>query len=105
VRLKEEVRDFDAGSIIDELRPVHHNWKDRLDVWHHGVIAQEAYEVYPEAVVPGVGEPGEPGHISWGVDYSKFVPLLLREIQDLRERVAALEGKKKSPSVKKRKRR
>jgi hypothetical protein len=28
----------------------------------------------------------------WGIDYSKFVPVMLREIQSLRARVAVLEA-------------
>jgi hypothetical protein len=29
----------------------------------------------------------------WGVDYSKLVPMLVKEIQSLRARVAQLESK------------
>ena len=43
--------------------------------------------MFPEAVSEGVGD------IPWGVDYSKLVPVLIKEIQDLRKRVADLEGK------------
>jgi len=38
------------------------------------------------------GYPGVSWHKkTWGVDYSKLVPMLIKEIQSLRARVAALE--------------
>jgi len=61
----------------------------------YGVKAQEAFKVFPDAVT--IGSPqeayGDPDYIPWGVDYSKFVPVLLREIQKLRSRVASLESR------------
>ena len=60
-----------------------------------GVFAQELAEVIPEAVTKGtdeLNEQGLPVH-PWGVDYSKLVPDLIVEIQQLRARVAALESK------------
>lgn len=42
-----------------------------------GAFAQELYEVWPIAVTPGVGDPGDPDFIPWSVDYSKIVPLLI----------------------------
>jgi len=50
------------------------------------MIAQELLEVAPEAVsVP------EDSEEMMGVDYSKLVPMLIKEIQSLRNRVAQLE--------------
>lgn len=61
-----------------------------------GLIAQDLYEVFPQAVTPGKGEPGQSGFRPWGIDYSKIVPLILaRQKQFERrtnERLAALEG-------------
>jgi len=42
--------------------------------------------VAPFAVTAGSGDR------MWGVDYSKFVPALIKELQELRARVAALES-------------
>jgi len=89
-RLKENVREItDSGALIDAIKPVLHDWK-----WGgkdaHGFIAQELYEVYPEAVV--VGDAGKEVEHAWGVDYSKLVPVLTAEIKSLRSRVAALEA-------------
>lgn len=80
-RIKPIRRDFDAGPILDNIEVVNHNWKDQPDKWSYGVIAQDVFEVFPDAVSPGEGDE------LWGVDYSKFVPLLLKEIQHLRGRL------------------
>ena len=84
-RLKQDLQAFDAGVIIDATNVYDFQWK-ATGTRAHGVIAQQAIEVYPEAVT----------HMEdadlWSVDYSKYVPLLLQELKALRARVAALEG-------------
>jgi hypothetical protein len=55
------------------------------------MIAQDLHTVAPEAV--SVGDDGEELKTPWGVDYSKLVPMLVKEIQSLRARVAQLESK------------
>jgi hypothetical protein len=92
-RLKENIAPADdAGSVIDAIQIVKHDWK----VGGHtrfGVIAQDLYEVAPEAVAVGDPENVETLENPWGVDYSKLVPMLVKEIQSLRARVAQLESK------------
>ena len=51
------------------------------------MVAQELVDVAPEAVTQGETEDD-----MWAVDYSKLVPMMIKEIQDLRARVAQLEG-------------
>jgi hypothetical protein len=52
----------------------------------YGVSAQQAQEVYPEAVTYLKEQ-------DWyGIDYSKYVPVLLQELKALRTRVAQLEA-------------
>ena len=51
------------------------------------MVAQELQSVAPEAV-----SQGETEEDMMGVDYSKLVPMLVKEIQSLRARVAQLEG-------------
>lgn len=87
--LKTNFQSFDAGKVIDALSLYHFEWKAGGS--GYGVKAQEAYEIFSDAVTPGAGEVGGEDFVPWGVDYSKFVPLLLREVQSLRQRVAALE--------------
>lgn len=87
-RLKEDLQAlFDAGAIIDATTVYDFAWKATGER-AHGVIAQEAVEVYPQAVMHDEATDW------WGTDYSKFVPLLLAELQSLRARVAVLEAKK-----------
>lgn len=89
-RLKENVAPAEpSGSIIDAIQVRQFDWI--LDGKHvrYGSIAQELVQVYPEAVAlppEGVAD------AMLGVDYSTIVPLLIKEIQDLRARVAFLEG-------------
>ena len=51
------------------------------------MVAQELLSVAPYAVAQGDTE-----EEMMGVDYSKLVPMLVKEIQSLRTRVAELEG-------------
>jgi hypothetical protein len=51
------------------------------------MVAQELMTVAPEAV----SVPEDPEKMM-GVDYSKLVPMLIKEVQSLRARVAQLEG-------------
>lgn len=57
-----------------------------------GVFAQEAAKVLPAAVK--VGDDGEEVTDQWQVDYSKYVPDIIVELQSLRARVAQLEAQK-----------
>ena len=52
------------------------------------MVAQELLEVAPYAV----HQPTNPDEMM-GVDYSKLVPMMIKEIQDLRQRIATLENK------------
>lgn len=90
-RLKTNIQPAaDAGVIIDTIEIVSHDWKSGEHA-RYGVIAQDAHKVFPEAVT--AGDDGETIEKVWGVDYSKFVPLLIKEVQALRARVAELEAK------------
>jgi hypothetical protein len=91
-RLKENIVPADdAGSVIDSIQIVKHDWKVGGHT-RYGVIAQDLNEVAPEAVAVGDDDDVEELKRPWGVDYSKLVPMLVKEIQSLRARVAALEG-------------
>jgi hypothetical protein len=88
-RLKENVaQSDDAGSLIDAIEVVKHDWKVGGHV-RYGVIAQDLHDVVPEAVTVGDSEDVEALKNPWGVDYSKLVPMLVKEIQSLRARLAA----------------
>ena len=59
----------------------------------YGFIAQDAENVYPQAVTPGVGNPGDANFRPYGMDNSAMVPIAIAELKALRARVAALEAK------------
>jgi len=86
-RLKENIADADdAGSKIDSIQVRQYDWKADGSHQDYGMVAQELQLVAPEAVsVP------EDSEEMMGVDYSKLVPMLVKEIQSLRNRVAQLE--------------
>jgi len=87
-RLKENIADADdAGSKIDSIQVRKFDWKADGSHQDYGMVAQELLEVAPEAV----HQPQDPEEMM-GVDYSKLVPMMLKEIQSLRARIAALES-------------
>jgi hypothetical protein len=87
-RLKENIADADdAGSKVDAIQVRQFDWKADGSHQDYGMVAQELMTVAPEAV--SVSEDPED---MMGVDYSKLVPMLIKEIQSLRNRVATLEG-------------
>jgi hypothetical protein len=87
--LKEDLRSFDAGPIIDATCAYDFRWKSTGER-AYGVVAQQAIEVHPTAVSRSI-MPDETEW--WGIDYSKYVPVLLQELKALRARVAALEAR------------
>jgi hypothetical protein len=90
-RMKENIAPApDAGVVIDAIQIVSHDWKAGGSHVAHGVIAQDLAQVVPAAVTRG--DDGDEVERAWAVDYSKLVPLLVKEIQSLRARVAAMEG-------------
>jgi hypothetical protein len=96
-RLKENiaptVRGLDTLSKmnVDDFNYIADPNKSRVQ----GLIAQELYDVYPEAVTKGGPDPKlQP----WQIDYSRLTPLLIKAMQDLKatndqlaQRVSTLE--------------
>ena len=87
-RLKENITDADdAGSTIDAIQIRKFDWIDSGKHQSYGVVAQELAEVFPEATsVPQSEED------IMGVTYEKLIPMLIKEVQSLRNRVAELEN-------------
>jgi hypothetical protein len=84
-RLKENIQDAaPASSLIDAIQVRQYNWKSDGSHQRYGFIAQELVTVAPEAV----HQPADPEEMM-AVDYSKLVPMLVKEIQSLRKRLAA----------------
>ena len=88
-RLKENIVDAESSSaLIDAIQVRQYDWKSDGSHQRYGFIAQELVTVAPEAV----HQPANPEDMM-AVDYSKLVPMLVKEIQSLRKRLAALEAK------------
>jgi hypothetical protein len=88
-RVKENIVDaLDASDDIDAIKVRSFDFiADKSNV-KYGFIAQELVTVAPDAV----HQPENPDDMM-GVDYSKLVPMMLKEIQSLRKRLATLEAK------------
>ena len=88
-RLKENIVNApEFGDVIDSIQVRSFDWKSDQTHQRAGFIAQELVTVAPEAV----HQPADPDEIM-AVDYSKLVPMLVKEIQSLRKRLATLESK------------
>ena len=87
-RLKTNIVDApDAAALIDSIKVRSFDWKSDGAHQRYGFVAQELVIVTPEAV----HQPADADEMM-AVDYSKLVPMLVKEIQSLRQRVSQLEG-------------
>ena len=105
-RKKTDFKDVvDATGTINKLKLYDFAWKKNTDKRAIGVIAHEAEEVFPNAIVGEKDamttkiykdENGDKKEkeveLPQQVDYSKFVPILLKSIQELSAKVEALEN-------------
>jgi hypothetical protein len=88
-RLKENIQDAESASdLIDAIQVRQFDWKSDGSHQRYGFVAQELVTVAPEAV----NQPADPDEMM-AVDYSKLVPMLVKEIQSLRIRISQLENK------------
>jgi hypothetical protein len=86
-RLKTNVVDAPSGN-IDSIKVRSFDWIADGNHQEYGVVAQELIEVAPYAV----NKPENPDEMM-GVDYSKLVPMMIKEIQDLKAEVNQLKAK------------
>ena len=85
-RLKENIQTISGDQFtVDKLRPVSYTLKSNQKPTL-GFIAHEVQEHIPSAVT---GE--KDGESMQSVDYNQIIPVLVKEIQDLKKRVAYLE--------------
>jgi hypothetical protein len=85
--LKENIKELDTNNIIESINSYEFDWNNKADREGKGFgfIAQEVKEVLPHAV-----KESNDGYL--GVDYIQFIPVLLKEIKDLKSRVNELEN-------------
>jgi hypothetical protein len=86
-RLKTNIVDAPSGN-IDNIKVRSFDWIVNDSHQPYGMVAQELIEVAPYAV----NKP-ENSDEMMAVDYSKLVPMMIKEIQDLKARLTALESK------------
>ena len=93
-RLKENVVDMEnATDRLKQLQPRRFNFTANPNLTMDGFIAHEITPVVPEAVTgakDAVDDDNNPKY--QGIDQSKLVPLLVKTIQELEARIAALEA-------------
>ncbi len=104
-RVKTDIHDtaMNALEVIDALRVVDFGWNDPTDTAENnrnargqwtGLIAQEAVEVLPFVVNAPRTASGQIDHDSdqrWFLEYQHVVPVLIKAIQQLTDRIEALE--------------
>jgi hypothetical protein len=95
-RLKTAVTyDWDATTRLKQLRPARFEWTSDGDnaVPVDGFLAHEVQDIVPEAISGTHNEVDDEGNpVYQGIDQSKLVPLLVKTIQELEARIAALEN-------------
>jgi hypothetical protein len=88
VRLKENIASSTMGlSTLRELQVRDYNFINNPDQTLQGFLAQELYEVYPDAVFVGGADPLED---PWAVDYGRLTPLIVQSVQDLASSTASV---------------
>jgi hypothetical protein len=85
-KVKHDINDMPAmGEKLDQLQPVTFRYNNDPDKLRYGLVYEDTLPVMPEICVEGndVGS----------INYTELVPMLLKEVQSLRKRVAELEAK------------
>lgn len=86
-RLKDNIENSDdAGAKIDAMRVRQFDWKSTGEHQEYGFVAQELEPVFAHAV-----HTDKEGDYK-SVDYACLVPMLVKEIQSLRQRITDLEN-------------
>ena len=80
-RLKQDFKDFNGINIINSIKTYNYEWKITKSRMY-GVIAHELQEILPYMV-----ENIKDGQEMQQVDYSKLVPILVKAIQELNEKL------------------
>ena len=87
VRLKKNIRPIEnALDIVRQLNPIIHEWIDGKDGDNFGFIAQEVESIAPTLVSKREDE-------MLLVNYVKSIPLLTKALQEILDRLEALEAK------------
>lgn len=86
-RLKEDFKDYNGLNIIKSIKTYNFKWK-QSNANDYGVIAHELQEILPNIVTGKKDALDKQNNIlPQGVDYSKLVPILIKSIQELNEKL------------------
>lgn len=93
-RLKKNIRDTEMGlNTIMQLKVRDYEWKADGQTVNAGFVAQELYDVYPQAVLKGdEGELDSKEGGTWMVNYAGITPLLTKAVQELNGKVDEVEA-------------
>ena len=93
-RLKEnDVALTNATERLKSLRPIRFNFINEPAITVDGFMAHEVQSIVPEAVAGVKDEVNDEGEAEYqGIDQSRLVPLLVATIQELEQRITALEA-------------
>jgi hypothetical protein len=91
IRLKENISTTHYGiRDLMKISVAEYNYKSDISKSiTTGFLAQDLYNIYPDAVTPGgANEKTEP----WQIDYSKLTPLLVKSVQDQQKEIEELKA-------------
>lgn len=93
-RLKTDIKPLTEGlDTLLKIQPVSWKWKHN-PFSGKGFIAQDLYEIYPEAVYkPLIDDNEDPEQNPWGVSQEVLIPLLVKSIQDQQKIIEELKIK------------
>jgi hypothetical protein len=84
VRLKQDIEPAESAiETLRSIRPVKFKWKETEFQTDYGVIAQELYRVFPNAVTPGQDNPDGTVKYPWAVDASSLNMLTIKALQEV----------------------
>ena len=99
LRLKTQIQPIALGlDFVNSLNPVSYKWKDKIDQsTHQGLLAQEVFNTLEGVDIQSRDEFGAldgDEDTNYGLNYAEFVPILIKAVQELTEKVKELEGGK-----------
>jgi hypothetical protein len=91
-RLKEDFKDFTAIDVLTKVKLYDFKWKAE-QTRDYGVIAHELQEIMPNMVTGEKDALDHEGRIApQGVDYIRFVPVLIKAIQEQQKQIEELKA-------------
>ncbi|MBS1537106.1 MAG: tail fiber domain-containing protein [Bacteroidetes bacterium] len=94
MRLKKNIVETKTGlDILKKISIKDYEFIDRAQGQVvQGILAQQLFEVYPQAVSEGTDEVDEKGKLihPWGIDYGKLTPILIKSVQEQQQELDGL---------------